>query len=221
MSTDNDKDLEVRGMSAPIANTLRALTEALTGVAASERKDLFLSIGCLLQRLRGRTFLQALNDEWERLRAKGRIKDDYPQTEQCQACLQEILDCLDRDSPDKIRFDLMKSIFLAAATETQSDRNSVLSQQLMGLARRLSAGEILVLSATYELSKSHLGTTNQGATSWLSTVAKKSGLEHPSLVELHEAALMEKTPHREAIWGWERCQLGRPLPAHIAGIESL
>ncbi len=192
MSTNKDKDPKVRGTLAPIADTLRALTEALTGVAGSDRKDLFLSIGYLLQRLRGRTFLQAFNDEWERLRAKGRIKDDYPQTEQCQACLQEILDCLDRDSPDKIRFDFIKRIFLAAATETQSDRNSVLPQQLMGLARRLSAGEILVLSGTFELSKSERDAKAQGATTWLSTVAKQSGLQHPSLVELHEGALIEK-----------------------------
>ena len=82
MSTNMDKDSKVRGTLAPIADTLRALTEALTGVAASDRKDLFLSIGYLLQRLRGRRFLQALNDEWEQLRAKGQIKDDYPQTEQ-------------------------------------------------------------------------------------------------------------------------------------------
>ena len=69
----------------PMTDTLQALTQALTGIATSDRKDLFLSIGYLFQRLRGRTFLEALNKEWERLREKGRIKDDYPGTEQCQA----------------------------------------------------------------------------------------------------------------------------------------
>jgi len=122
-STPDDKAL------GPVADTLQALTEGLTGIASSEKKELFLSIGYLLQRLRGQSFLEALHAEWQRLREKGRIRDDYSQTEQCQACLQELLDCLDRDSPDKVRFDFIKGVFLAAAQEKRSDRDSVLPQQ--------------------------------------------------------------------------------------------
>jgi hypothetical protein len=184
-STPQDKAL------TPLVNTLQALTEGLTGIASSDRKDLFLSIGYLLQRLRGQSFLKAFDAEWQRLREKGRIRDDYSQTEQCQACLQELLDCLDRDSPDKIRFDFIKRVFLAAAQEKQSDRDSVLPQQYMRLARQLSSGDILVLSAAYQLSR---GSTkcSGSAREWLSEVAKQSGLEHSSLVEIHEKALMEK-----------------------------
>lgn len=68
----------------PISTTLLGLTEALTAIASSDRKEWALSIGYFLQRLRGHTFLQALNDEYESLRKKGRIKDDYPETEQCR-----------------------------------------------------------------------------------------------------------------------------------------
>ena len=184
-STPKDKAL------APLVNTLQALTEGLTGIASSERKELFLSIGYLLQRLRGLSFLEALHAEWQRLREKGRIRDDYSQTEQCQACLQELLDSLDRDSPDKIRFDFIKRVFLAAAQEKQSNRDSVLPQQYMRLARQLSSGDILVLSAAYQLSR---GSTkcSGSAREWLSEVSKQSGLEYSSLVEIHEKALMEK-----------------------------
>ena len=117
-STSNDKAL------GPVVNTLQALAEALTGIATSDRKDLFLSIGYLFQRLRGQSFLEAFNAEWQRLREEGRIRDDYSQTEQCQACLQELLDCLDRYFPDKVRFDFIKGVFLAAAQEKRSDRES-------------------------------------------------------------------------------------------------
>lgn len=198
MRKDVSADLKNQKSLAPLRDTLQALTEALTGIAASDRKDLFLSVGYLLQRLRGRTFLQALMQEWERLREKGRIKEDYPETEQCQACLQEILDCVDHESPDKIRFDFMKQIFLAAAAETITDRSSVLPQQLMSLARHLSSGEILVLAATHELSKAQELSKvpgymrDESASTWLKQVAKQSGLDHPGLVELHESALMQK-----------------------------
>jgi hypothetical protein len=127
----------------------------------------------------------------QRLREKGRIRDDYSQTEQCQACLQELLDCLDRDSPDKIRFDFIKRVFLAAAQEKRSDRDSVLPQQYMRLARQLSSGDILVFSAVYTLSNSPVKPTGD-AREWLNRVAKQSGLEHSDLVEIYEKALMEK-----------------------------
>jgi hypothetical protein len=176
---------------APLVDTLQALTEGLTGIASSDRKDLSLSIGYLLQRLRGQSFLEALNAEWQKLREKGRIHADYSQTEQCHACLQEVLDCLDRDSPDKVRFDFIKGVFLVAAQEKRSDRESVLPQQYMWLARQLSSGDILVLSATYQLSIGSAKCTGS-AREWLSEVAKQSGLKHSGLVEIHEKALMEK-----------------------------
>lgn len=184
-STPKDKAL------APLVDTLQVLTEGLTGIASSEKKELFLSIGYLLQRLRGQSFLEALHAEWLRLREKGRIRDDYPETEQCQACLQELLDCLDRDSPDKVRFDFIKGVFLAAAQEKRSDRESVLPQQYMRLARQLSSGDILVLSATYQLFKGPTKCTGH-AREWLSEVARQSGLQHSGLVELYETGLIEK-----------------------------
>lgn len=129
----------------------------------------------------------------ERLREKGRIKDDYPGTEQFQACFQELLDCLDRDSPDKIRFDFVKSVFLAAAMETRTDKDSILPQQLTSLARKLTGGEILVLAATYEISKLQSdATARTSAGEWLAAIAQKSGLKHNHLVELHEDGLIEK-----------------------------
>jgi len=176
----------------PVADTLQALTEALTGIATSERKDLFLSLGYLLQRLRGQGFLGALHAEWKRLREKGRIRDDYAETEQCQACLQELLDCLDRDSPDGVEFGFIKRVFLAAARERKSDRESVLPQQYMRVSRGLTSGEILVLVAAYRLSKNPPESSTGSALEWLRQVAAESGLVHPSLAEIHEQSLMKK-----------------------------
>jgi len=61
----------------------------------------------------------------------------------------------------------------------------------MRLARQLTSGEILVLSAVYTLSNSP-GESTGHAREWLNKVAKQSGLEHSDLVEIYEEALMEK-----------------------------
>ena len=118
----NDKPLAKwsRDTSDVIKDTLTQLAEGLTAIAASDRKELVFSVGHIAQCLRKGQFLSRFLQEWNAYRDKGRIKDDYVGTEQHQAWLQELLEFLDNDSPDEIRFETLKKIFLVAATETAS-----------------------------------------------------------------------------------------------------
>lgn len=175
-----------------LADTYNSLMEGLTGVASSDRKDLFLSLGHIFQRLRSGQFLRTLMDEWKQFREKGRIKDDYVQSEQHQACLQEMLDFLDKDSPDEIRFSFLKKIFLSASTEKVSSRNSVLPQQYMHLCRGLSSGEVLVLQAAYSIAKKDGYKNHTNAQNWLQSIAQESGLVLPQLVDIQDRTLEEK-----------------------------
>jgi len=170
-----------------------ALAEGLTGIATSDRKELGLSIGYIFQRLRGGQFLSQLTREWKKFQEKGRIKDDYQFTEQHKVCLQEVLDFLDKDSPDEMRFSALKQVFLLAATEEISDRHSILPQQYMKICRTLTSGEILVLNACYQMTQEEEPSkAREPATRWLDKVAKVSGLEHPALVAFHEDELINK-----------------------------
>ncbi len=175
-----------------IKKTLTSLAEGITGIAASERKDLALSVGHIFQSLRKGQFLSRLSEDWDSYREKGRIKDDYIGTEQHRSSLQELLDFLDNDSPDEIRFEVMKKIFLVAATETASDRNSLLPYQFLRLCRGMSSGEVIVLNTTYRIAKSGQMPDVNVANKWLETIAKESGLSHASLVEIHEEKLIKK-----------------------------
>lgn len=173
-------------------DTTVSLIAGFSSVAASDRKDLILSIGHIFQRLRSGSFLEALKKEWECYIEKGRIKDDYIDSEQHQECLQEMLDFLDKDSPDERRFSILKAIFLGAATETKSTRGEVLPQQYMSLCRTLSSGEVLVLQATFAIADRGSWSTIKYALDWLNVVAKESGLHTSELVEIHERKLIEK-----------------------------
>lgn len=176
-----------------LAETIISLGEGITGIAASDRKDLILSIGHIFQRIRSGRFLETLKHEWDGYRKKGRINDDYMETEQHQDCLQEMLDFLDRDSPDEIRFAFLKKIFLTAATESVSNSDSLLPQQYMKLCRTLSSGEVLVLQATFESAKNRDWDPNDmSARNWEIAIAEKSGLRYPELVEIHERNLIDK-----------------------------
>jgi hypothetical protein len=91
-----------------IKKTYSALVEFLSGIASSDRKDWALSIGYLLQRVRGGEFLNQLLEKIQKYREKGKIKADYLSTSQCLNCLQEVLNFIDQDSPDEVRFNAMK-----------------------------------------------------------------------------------------------------------------
>lgn len=177
-----------------VNNTIAAFLEGITGIVTSERKELLLSFGYLLQRIRGVGFLQALSNEWKKFREKGKFKDDYTRTEQCKSSLQILLDCLDKDSPDERRFFAMKAIFITSAFENiqLSDRESPIPQQLMKLCRNLDSGEILVLRAAYKIAQEKETRGDISAGEWLSEIANKSGLGFNSLVEVSEDRLIEK-----------------------------
>jgi hypothetical protein len=185
-----------------LTDTLQALTEFLTGVVTSEKKEWALSIGYLVQRIRGGEFLKQLAEEIRRYRDKGKIKADYLNTEQSKSCLQELLDFVDKDIPDKSRFDAIKAIFLTITSETLSDRNDVVPLQLMKICRSLSSSELLLLVATYKLSKQDDWKVQQdkrkmnesiGNTyDWEQAVLPVSGLKFIELIKLNEESLVRK-----------------------------
>ncbi|HUU50766.1 MAG TPA: hypothetical protein VMW81_07390 [Nitrospinota bacterium] len=179
-----------------ITSTLRNLLEGITGILTSERKDYILSVSRIFQRMRGGQFLSIFKEEWDKFKEKGRIKDDYQFTEQHKVCLQELLDFLDNDSPDEMHFSVLKKIFLVAASEKVTDRNSILPQQYMKICRNLSSGEILVLNACYQVTKEdwfkNTKQIDSGAGYWLKKIAEKSNLKYNELVEVHENELIKK-----------------------------
>ncbi len=177
-----------------IRRTLVQLTQGLTGIAASQKHEVILSVGRIFQAMIAGQLLDTFLREWENYREKGRIEEDYESTEQHRSCLQELLTFLDKDAPDELRFSVLKKIFLVAATEDASDRNSHLPLQYMQIARTLTSGEILVLSAEYIVTRKRELWEGKAHTAqaWLDIIAEVSGLEHPELVEKHEEELVKK-----------------------------
>jgi hypothetical protein len=179
--------------SGMLRQTFQALAEGLTGLASSDKKDLVRSVGFIFQRLRSLKFLDAFKLEWNRYREKGRIKDDYQATEQHAECLSELLDFLDKEIPDEIRFEALKKILLVSATEEHSARNDVIPQEFMKLVRNLNSGEVLVLLTTYRLAKRGNFQDRGGTGAWATEIADASSLRYPELVLNHEEKLVVKS----------------------------
>ena len=220
-------DAEIPETTEVLEKTLTALTEGLAGIfgiASSERKQWLLSLGHILQCFRGRKFLDGFIQEWKYYRDKGRIADDYLDTEQHRECMQDLLDYLDQDGTDQKRFSILKNIVLSAATEERSTRESVLPQQFMKIVRGLTSGEAIVLFSAYSIakrgepidSKSGIGKAHH----WLCKVAQESGLKYAELVESHEKGLIDKKLLKErALGNVYEVQLGSSFRLTSLGYE--
>jgi hypothetical protein len=108
------------------------------------------------------------------------------------------LDFIDHDSPDEVRFSAMQAIFLTTATESLSRRNDPLPQQLLEIARGLSAADVLILSASYDVAQNtnwreaRAASTGGITQRWQEDVLKRTGLRFGEIVRLRERSLMEK-----------------------------
>ena len=187
-------DDKLSDTSSLLDKTIDGMVEGLTGLVSSSRKEIVISAGHLFQHCRNVDFLNALKVEWDKLREKGKIKDDYMKTMQHKDCLGELLEALDHDNPDNVRFNLLKKIFLVSATETKSNRDSVLPSQYMQIARKLDSGEVLVLETAYRIAKEGKYNPTQDSQygNSLAKIANKSGLKYKDLVEIHEQSLIKK-----------------------------
>jgi hypothetical protein len=168
----------------------QAIVQTLTGIFSSKPRELILSLGYIFQRTHGTEFLLTFIEELKRYREKGKIPENYFDTEQCKECLQELLDYLDKALPDEITFTLLKKIFLVAATEKKSTRESLLPQHYMRIIRKLSPGAILILNAVFQVVREGYDPNERGARAWLIKIAEKSSLKWVELVENYEEELI-------------------------------
>jgi hypothetical protein len=181
-----------RKTSDIIKDTTCSIAAGLSALATNDRNDNILSASRIFQGVVKGRGLEQLRAEWDDLKEKGKIKDDYESTSQHRDCLLELLNFLDNDCPDELRFQTLKKLFLVAATEIITDRDSLLPYQFLKLCREMTSGEIVVLQTAYKLANQPNIKRSGGAVVWLRMVADASGLTHTSLVEIHEEKLTKK-----------------------------
>jgi len=124
----------------------------------------------------------------EELKAKGRIKEDFVDSDLGKACLSELLEAIDRD-PDPRRIDALKNAFLRIATQPGKNSEAIYQQQLLHVIGTLSSGEIVLLATMYRVGGANL---YSDAHRWLNDMARETGFMDEGLVKLAEAPLMER-----------------------------
>ena len=206
MKQDSNSDVK-ESAEASLATTYNGMLELVSGFAAGGVSEWLRTVGRLLQFQRGVGYLKRLQAEVEHYKGEARIKTDYFYTDQGMTCMQELLNAIDEDSPDEVRFKTLQAILLTAASETLSTRDDPMPQQLMRIARQLSSAEVLVLSASYHRAKHPIKSENSSsrenghARVWADAVLQHSGLRFVEMVLLQEEGLVQKKLLSENLFG--------------------
>jgi hypothetical protein len=152
-------------------------------------------------------FTEQLRAEWAKYVEEGKIKADYAGTDQAQTIFADTLESLGEANFDAEQLDLLRRLFLAAASESQTDRDNLLVREYIAVGRTLSAGEIRVLSAYYHYLPEW--TANSGRSSsgtmhlftmqeLLDVLQERTGLKHRTLLERFDKSLGHKGLARSA-----------------------
>lgn len=160
--------------------------------------DLVQALSNGIQRSNKVGFLNSFIDEWEKMKEKGRAPSDFTTTEIGTACLQELMDFLEKEMPQKTRIEAMKQLFFKAANVDTEQSEKVRCLQLMKVCRELDATELLILSVVNkENERMHNSaptiTGTNSAESWPRDVARASdGALSEGIVDHYEDRLVSK-----------------------------
>ncbi len=174
------------------------IAEAITGILSSDKKDLKLSTGQLVQAAIKCNLLTQLGEEIKVYRNKGKIRENYLKSDINRATFKELLSFIDDESPDDVRFKAIKSIFISSIEKGVDAKGEMLAYQIMQICKKLSSAEILILKANYQLVKNEnyfagkgVDFENARVSNWSQVVAGQIGHGLSELVLQYETHLID------------------------------
>ena len=177
----------------------------LTGIIASERKDIVLSAGRLVQAGIEWRFLKQLKGEWEALKQKGKIPREYESDECLEDSLCVMLAYIDKLSVESDILELLRKVFLVSITSNPADVDIAFHHQLLLIASSLCSGEAATLFALYQIGDTYYEGKSSGilgAQQIMEAVARQCELRHADLVLVQIRKLQDKglvTPSAYAV----------------------
>jgi hypothetical protein len=148
----------------------------------------------VLQRLNEMRFGDAFFIELEEMRSAGRIREDFDQTDAGVSSLREFFELID-GKPDGERFRAFCALFMSANAPDADTNEGIFDIELMGILRRLSAGEMHLLSAFLKVRSYTVGSGN-----FMELLASELGYKSEALVHRNVAALIEEKLIEQSTW---------------------
>ena len=175
------------------------LSRLVAGASSLDFAQQTLMLGRIVEGARKHQLVKQLLAEFRGLVRSGKLKEDCLAEVTAQSSLIDLLQVVDREVPEEIKFAAMKAIFLYSLKQDLTEHEKILAFELQKICSRMSSGELVVLKATYEIHTGknlrnyqggmNLSTSN--AIEWLRYVSFQIGHNDTALVELYEDRLTE------------------------------
>lgn len=171
-----------------LGDPLPVIAGAITAYLAHPTAALGLGVRVAQSALQGRMYKQ-FHAEIKYLKEKGKLPDDFENQPNGFQSWTELLDVIDKETPDQERLDAIKAMFLAANQVNATDGRRMLGYQLFQIAKKLRSNDLLVLKEAYQLSIKPGG--HENARDWGVRLAQALGHNLIGLVEHAEVTLVD------------------------------
>jgi hypothetical protein len=180
---------------------LAMVFEAITGAITEGKTGLLLGAGRMAAALLIHNGHKQFAAEIKRLREKGKLDNDFIKKKHGYQTWMEVMKAID-EGTDEEKLDALKAMFLATNKMNATDQEHNTGYQLFLIAKKLSSGELLLLSTLHKMRKeesfkdafqqpnSPHGVHNIEIANWLKAVSQAMGHGLTSLIEHDEVALM-------------------------------
>jgi hypothetical protein len=178
----------------------------LVGKVLTDPKETAFGVLRLIRAATAHRFEEQVRTEWTKFVQDGKIKADYAQTDQARTIFSDTIESLGEANYDAEQLDLLRRLFLAAASEAETDRNSLVVREYIAVGRSLSAGEIRVLSAYYHYLPEWTANPTSASSSvhlfnvhnLIDVLQERTGLKHRTLLARLDKSLGQKDLARAA-----------------------
>ena len=156
----------------------------IAALLASDKKDLILSSGRIVQGVLSGQKLSQLGREIEEFRRKGMIDNNCFSNEKNRDTFYDLLKFIDEGALGEELFRAAKSIFFSTITADTKTKDEVLAYQMFQICKKLTGEDILILKASFDIVKNNGGKVSVGSQSpiprgssleWAREVSKKIG----------------------------------------------
>jgi hypothetical protein len=176
-----------------LENPPAVLAELLAGWF-SVGNGFIVAAGCRIAQaaFKARVF-QQFAAEFNDLRKKGKIPDDFMKKKNGEKSWVELLTVLDEEVPDEDRLEALNAMFYSVNKIGVTDGQKIANYQLFQIAKRLTSSQLLLLKAAHgrATGKDFKPDSNVGANGWLEMAARRLGHQIAGLVEQDERVLIQ------------------------------
>lgn len=176
-----------------LENPPAVLAEVLAGWFAVGN-GFMVAAGCRIAQaaFKARVF-QQFATEFNDLRKKGKISDDFMKRKNGEKSWVELLTILDEEIPDEDRLEALNAMFYSVNKIGVTDGERIANYQLFQIAKRLTSGQLLLLRVAHERAteKDFKPVANLSTIGWLEMASQRLGHKITGLVEQDERVLMQ------------------------------